>query len=71
MRFRILAGLLALGAMPLSAHPRVFVRGGFSWPRPLLVVRPTPVCLEPEPWMIHRREREFERYYRHGRRHYW
>jgi hypothetical protein len=73
MRFPVLVGLIALGALPLSAHPRVFVRGGFWWPRPILFVRPAPVCLEPAPVLVYRHERmcHAERYYRHGWRRHW
>lgn len=73
MRSLILTGLVALATLPLAAHPRVFVRGGFWLPRPVIVVRPAPVYLEPAPVVVYRHERacEDDHYYRHGRRRHW
>ena len=75
MRSLILTGLIALGALPLSAHPRVMVRGGFRLPRPMVVVRPAPIFLEPAPVVIYRPERACgaEHYYEsdRGHRHAW
>ncbi len=82
MRSLIHRGLVAVAtlcALPLAAHPHMIVRGGFWIPRPFLIVRPAPVCLEPAPVVVFRNERaceferygEVERYYRHGRRRHW
>ncbi len=66
MRSLLLAGFAALLAAPLSAHgcgPRVVVRGGFWAPRPLVVLRPAPICLEPAPVVIY--------HHGYGHRHGW
>ncbi|MFN8011190.1 MAG: hypothetical protein U0P81_07280 [Holophagaceae bacterium] len=71
MRFQPFAlATLLVAALPLSAHPRVFLHAGFPSPRPRVVVRPAlPVFAPPVVVVGHRPHLGWCR--RHHRRHHW
>lgn len=72
MRIRsfVLTSLLA-AALPLSAHPRVFLRAGLPAPRPVVVVRPSLRVVAPPVVVVGHRPRVgwCRRHHRHHRWH--